>query len=414
MRRIQISGYKSLKDIDIDLAPLVVLFGPNASGKSNFIDALQILGRLVSRSTLSDALSEPLRGYPIEQFAFPQGGLEALLSRERADFTISAEFETGRPRTPYRYGVTVGIRPASGVLTVSAESLILLKNRGDAEEKPAIGIERIEDRIRIRRKNRLDAPHRVTIGVNHTILSDNRFRAPEYPHIEQCREALSSWKTYYLDPRVSMRRAATPTDVSDIGALGEMLGPFLYKLRAEKSAHFNSVVRTLKSLIPNIEDLSVDLDKKRGVLDIQVRQDGMEYSNRIISEGTLRVISLCSIAVNPWRGDLVAFEEPENGVHPRRIELIAELLTALVREQGRQVIITTHSPLLCEAFIRKQKEHPGQILLMKVDSESGGTRISPFDPEGSLLQDQQIKEALNGAGENGLFESLLLRGLIDG
>src|SRR5208282_5973711 len=72
------------------------------------------------------------------------------------------------------------------------------------------------------------------------------------------------------------------------------------RLRAEHPKHFASVKRSLRTLIPSIEDLNVDLDEKRGTLDIQVRQDDTDYSSRIISEGTPRVLALCAIAANPW------------------------------------------------------------------------------------------------------------------
>jgi predicted ATPase len=411
LKRIKINGYKSLKQVDVELSPLTVLFGPNASGKSNFIDALQMLSRIISNRTLSEAVAEPLRGYPIEQFSFPPGGLESLLNQFKGEFSIEVEVETGKPRTCYQYRVSIAIRPDSGALSVSDEYLAILTKKGSIKGNPII--EKIEDQIRVRRKSKPANPQREAVGMNYTILSDNRFRGNEYRHNERCREEISGWRTYYLDPRVAMRTAVTPSDVNDIGPLGDTLAPFLYKLRAEKDKHYAAVKRTLKSLIPRIEDMDVSLDKKRGVLDISVRQDGVDYSNRIISEGTLRVLSLCAIAANPWGGELIAFEEPENGVHPRRVELIAELLGALAMHQGRQIIITTHSPLLCEAFLKKQKHNPDSIRLMKVGYENGGTTIRPFETIGPLFRDSDIKEALAGDQEDGVFETLLLRGLID-
>jgi predicted ATPase len=195
--------------------------------------------------------------------------------------------------------------------------------------------------------------------------------------------------------------------------LGEDIAPFLYRLRAEQSKRFDAVKRTLRSLIPSVEDLTVDLDKKRGTLDILVRQGGKEFSSRIVSEGTLRVLALCALTVNPWSGSLLAFEEPENGVHPRRLELIVELLASLASDQGRQVIVTTHSPLFCDAVLKLAKDRPEEIALLRVRQGPGGTEISRFVATGPLFKDQEIAKALTTGTEDGLFENLILRGMID-
>ena len=120
----------------------------------------------------------------------------------------------------------------------------------------------------------------------------------------------------------------------------------------------------------------------------------MDYSSRIISEGTLRVLALCTIVVNPWGGSLVAFEEPENGVHPRRLELIADLLSSLVLDQGRQLIVTTHSALFCGAMLKKAREKPEDIGLFRVSQGPKGTEITRFDVFGPLFQDEEIAGAL--------------------
>ncbi len=236
----------------------------------------------------------------------------------------------------------------------------------------------------------------------------------QYAGIEKCRNELLRLRTYYLDPRTAMRRAATPAEVEDIGVLGENIAPFLFRLRTERAKHFDAVVRTLRSLIPSVESVSVDLDKRRGTLDVVIRQGGIEYSSRIVSEGTLRVLALCAITSNPWGGSVIAFEEPENGVHPRRVESIAELLMAIAVHQNKQVIVTTHSTLFCAAVWRLAKEQPGDVALLRVSQEEDGSRITPFETADPLFSDSDIKEALASPGEDALLEGLLIRGLLDG
>lgn len=139
----------------------------------------------------------------------------------------------------------------------------------------------------------------------------------------------------------------------------------------------------------------------------------MDYSSRIVSEGTLRILALCAIAVNPWGGSLVAFEEPENGVHPRRLELIAQLLLSLANEQRRQVVVTTHSPLFCDAVLKNARGRMEAVGLFNVRRVDESTVVEPFDVTGPLFKDQEIAAALTSGTEDGLFESLLLRGLLD-
>jgi predicted ATPase len=157
----------------------------------------------------------------------------------------------------------------------------------------------------------------------------------------------------------------------------------------------------------------VDLDKRRGTLDILIRQDGIDYSSRIVSEGTLRVLALCAIAVNPWGGSLLAFEEPENGVHPRRLDLIAKLMLSLALDSGRQVVVSTHSPLFCDLMLKEALTRPGDIRLFNVRRERGATVVRPFDVSGPLFTDHEVMAALTAVTEDGLFEAMLLRGLID-
>ncbi len=408
LRRLRVEGFKSLGKVEVTFPRMTVLFGPNAAGKSNLLDAVQALSRIGTSRTLSDALSEPIRGYPVEAFAFPGGGFAALLGAKSAQFTLEADLQIGKEINRYR--VAVEIQPGSGSLSVRDEYLAALNAKGEPKGSPVIEV--VSEKLRIRRKSHPGKPRYELLGQNYAALSDPRLGGPEYRLIDRCRNELSGWRTYYLDPRVAMRSARPPADVRDIGVLGEDIAPFLYRLRSEEwSKRFEAARRTLRSLIPSVEDLTVDLDKRRGTLDIQIRQGGTEFSSRIVSEGTLRVLALCAIAVNPWTGSLLAFEEPENGVHPRRLELIAQLLTSL--SQGRQLIVTTHSPLFCDAVLRQARSREEEIALLNVRRGLEGTEVKPFQVSGPLFKDPEIARALTAGTEDGLFESLMLRGMLD-
>jgi len=72
IKRIKIEGYKSLAEVEVNLKPLSLLFGPNAAGKSNFLDALQLLSRTASSRTLKEAFAPPTGGHRLNRLPLDQ------------------------------------------------------------------------------------------------------------------------------------------------------------------------------------------------------------------------------------------------------------------------------------------------------------------------------------------------------
>lgn len=419
LKRFGTKGFKSLADVEpLELGALTLVFGPNAVGKSNLLDALQVLSRLATTPTAADALEAPVRGLPLENLTFPPEGLPGLIETARTtsakpSFSIDSEVWLP-PNTRARYAVEIAIAPLSGAISVDYELLQRLSRAGTPQGKAVI--ETSTDRkTRIRRRSKPGHPWEEAVGQNHTHLSNRRYSGPEYPLVEAVRRELASFRSYYLDPRDAMREARAPQEVDDIGARGENIAPFLYRLKGEKPRIFDSVRRTMRTIIPSVEDVTVDLDARRGVLGIEIRQNGTPFSSRIVSEGTLRVLGLICVAINPWSGSLIAFEEPENGVHPRRIELIANLFASLSQRgrSGRQVILTTHSPIFCSSVLRMAKEQTGEIVLYRAVQSGRFSRFIRFDPLGPLFTDVEIKEGLSTPDEERVFEELQLRGFFD-
>jgi len=418
LKRIHVRGFKSLFDVEVELAPLVVLLGPNAAGKSNFLEALFLLSRLVTERTLADAFEPPLRGYPAEAFSLPEAGLPGLLSQERAVLSLEVDLQLPQSsRIPgLRYHVGIEIEPQTGTLGVTDEYLARLLRDGSVKRMDA-RIERSEDHLVVRQLGRAGRSRHEPLRLNHAVASNLQFSgANRYPDFDVLRTELGRWNTYYLDPRIAMREPQPPRELSDIGPRGEWIAPFLHRLKESSKLHkhFTAIRRALHSAIPSIEGLDVDLDRTRGTLDIQICQDGTPYSSRVISEGTLRVLALCAIAANPTPSSLVAFEEPENGVHPRRIEVIGDLLSSMAGPGSTQVIVTTHSPTLIGAMLRKSRERPELVKLLRCTQEGRETRLAPFETEGPLFDDEKIRRALIGAEDEALMEALLIRGWLDG
>ena len=140
LKRIHIKGYKSLRDVEIELPRLAVLFGPNASGKSNFLDALQLLSRLATSRTLREAFAPPYRGKPLESFSFGHDGLRGLLDRKRLHLSIEADIELSEAVVE---AVTREIRQMDGTASRPAGS------DADTERTPRTSVRHRNLRYRI-------------------------------------------------------------------------------------------------------------------------------------------------------------------------------------------------------------------------------------------------------------------------
>lgn len=373
LKRIKIKGYKSLVDLEVSLSSLSVLFGPNAAGKSNFLDALQLLSRMVTSRTLKEAFEPPYRGTPIESFTFGPDGIASTLRRGEAAFSIEVDVELSQPvvatvnrqiremkRTKssdstqakpltsvrernLRYRIEVEIMPRTGVLRVTDEYLAALNAEGRPTKNRSAFVERKRDHL-VLRMERQSHPAHFERYLDHAILSLPHY-VPHHPHVAAMRQELASWLFFYFEPRERMRSASPVKEVRHIGLMGEDLASFLNTLRAQDPKQFEAVERALHLLVPSITGLDVEVNNL-GEVDLRVIEGGKPIPARVLSEGTLRLLGLLALAGTHEPPALIGLEEPENGVPPRRISLIAELLKTKARSGGTQVIVTTHSPLL--------------------------------------------------------------------
>ena len=409
LTKLAVRNFKSLRDVTVELPRLAVFFGPNSAGKSNLLDAIQALSWMAYARTLSDVLDGPfpIRGHSFEAFSFGPGGVREMFRKGSESFSLEADLDSEYGR--YRYRVEPKIHFRSGHLSIADEYLAQLGVKG--KPKGTAAIEKIDTRLHIRRKGKSGGhPRQEDIGLNYPILSD-RSLVFGHPWLQEVSKELFGWRTYYLEPR-AMRSETSPADVDDIGVHGQDIAPFLYKLKADFPKLYAAVSRTLRSIIPSVEGLAVELDERRGTLNLSVRQSGVDFSSRVLSEGTLRVLALCAVTVNPWMGSLVALEEPENGVHPRRLELIAQLLLSLAEQPGRQVVVATHSPLFVDAVLRAERS-PSEVRLLNVRLHENSTVVEPFDPPPPMFQQEEVGNALASAVDDGTFQSSLLRGWIN-
>lgn len=413
---VRIIGYKSLEDVEIDLHPLTVVFGPNAAGKSNLFDALSLLSRMVTSDTLNKAF-EGHRGTPLEAFHWGKDGLKGLSSKDTAQFTIEVDVklsnevietieqqiqqmraglsdgdgrdEVAKKRVvenSLRYTLVVEIVIASGYLRVVNEQLTALRRDGQERQSRNPFLNRVDEggrRLSLRMEGQAH-PTYHEVGLNYTLVSRPLY-PPHYPHITAFKEEVSRWCFYYLEPRELMRAHNPLRDIYNIGSHGEDLAAFYNALKSNSPKDFDGINRALQHILPGLQGVDVERTNE-GLLQLKVYEEGVSFPARVISEGTLRVLGLLAIT-NPRRpATVIGYEEPENGVHPRRLKIIADLLENAAQSGSTQVLINTHSPLLPEYF-----DDESLIVCCK---EGVKTDFKKFTSFGPVFRGGEIKTAL--------------------
>ena len=434
LKRIHIRGYKSLEDVEVCLSQLVVLFGPNAAGKSNLLDALQLLSKLGTSRTLKEAFDPPYRGKPLESFTIGQKGIKGLLEQERLSFSIEADLslsdavvetvnrqilEMRRPHgegeskersklparvreRDLRYRIEVEMLPRSGLLRVADEYLAALNSKGEPTGKRKPFLERQDERIHLRHEGQAH-PTYYDRYLDHSILSMPHY-PPHYPHLAAARRELESWLFFYFEPRERMRAANPVKEVRHIGLMGEELAAFLNTMKSTDERQFRGVEKALHALMPNIDGIEVEVSDL-GEVELRLKEGGVAIPARVLSEGTLRMLGLLALTGVDEAPALVGFEEPENGVHPRRIQLIAELLKTQDTLQQTQYIVTTHSPILPDLLADSSL-----FVTNRIDRK---TRIEPFSTWGPLGRRSDIDQAFSEQQEALPVSERILRGDFD-
>ncbi len=388
--------------------PLTVLLGPNASGKSNLLDALNLLGAMVTQRTIKDAF-ERHRGLPIEAFFAGKESIDKLLGKPSLTFSIVVDVELSREtiqrteklirdmreglpsrRGPVRrvterflrYALTIEYLPSAGILRVGNERLVALNDNGSERKSRNAFIEAVPNRLVLRMEGQAH-PTYHDLGLPYTLISTSLY-PPHYPHVTAFREELSRWCFYYFEPRI-MRDETPLREVDAIGPHGSDLAGFFNTLKVKNEKQFNALCRTLREVIPTATRVDTERTPE-GLVRLRLYENGTYYSSRVMSEGTLRVLGLLAILSPGVPTTTLGFEEPENGVHPRRLRNIARLLQNASESSGVQIIVTTHSPKLPEYF-------PTGTLIVCL-REKQETQFRYFESLGPLFLHEEVETAL--------------------
>jgi predicted ATPase len=345
--KLDVEGFRSLKSQSWCPGNLNVVIGPNASGKSNLLRCLE---------TLSVAAKGGL-GKHIQQ----EGGMEPIVWDGRTDHVRICAKTT--PIPPYRdavkdaltFELRLGRLGNSSAYRVDYEVLGNFSKVETGEmQQPFKLLERDPNHAVVYSINsqQFEAPP-ASVPEEETLLSiaSGPFTANHI--IGEFQKELASWKVYQgfqTDRDAPIRSPQVTRADTQVNADGQNLISVLHTLYTS-SRDFKNEVNTAMSAAfgEDFEEIIFPpAADQRIQLRIRWRSLKREQSAADLSDGTLRFLFLLAILANPSPPPLIAIDEPEIGLHPSMLPIVAEY--ARDASNRSQVILTTHSPEFLDAF----------------------------------------------------------------
>lgn len=372
--QIEIGGYRLLDDFKADLGPLTVVIGANAVGKSTLIDCLQLIGECCEfplNTALGwhhGALSLLTAGNGNGQLAwsvtfrkppawddFPLAAGEALVYevvlQADAQGQMHPQYEVLRTQEP-----APGYREPLKLL----EATLYQRHIFDTEQDRLIPFDEAQSAAVVRDANSAAFPsgggRAGTQQETALLLSQIRF-FNEFPVPSWVRLLLERMAFYpgfdVTRSSVLRTKAADIRPDTTLAANGDNLGTVLHEILTRYD--FRPAAEELRDFLrvayPAFEEIHCDTTygTPPQVL-VRVREQGMSRSMEMweLSDGMLRFLCLATALLNPFPPPLIAIDEPELGLHPGLLPIVAEMIKAAA--ERTQVLVTTHSPDLLNCF----------------------------------------------------------------
>ncbi|MCK8492350.1 AAA family ATPase [Spirosoma sp. RP8] len=322
LKRVSIQNFKSLKDVTLDLQKVNLLIGPNNSGKTNFLKALTKCNDLVKGGSVGT--EDMFRKKPSQNLSL------RLIFNEKPFEEIQGNFT----HLIYRY---------------------LSENFTDE--------------------------YKLYYGISDSLISE--IQHTEFPSMrDSMQDFFSISSVYKPDPNKLDKPAPVGLGDDSVAADASNLIAFFDRIRDEYPESFAQIKADLAKCVPEFTEINFQNVPSTDEL---VKQFGDKTFKRIgltngkqktiywadeLSEGTLYFIALLCIINQPNPPKLLLLEEPEKGIHPRRIEEVINFIFGLADEKDVQVIMTTHSPAVVDMF----KDMPESVFIFDKDDE-GATHV---------------------------------------
>lgn len=327
--KITIEGYRSINKTSIYLYHINILIGANGSGKSNFISLFDLLR------------------------AITQNNLQTYIARCGG---ANTQFYLGTKHTP-----EISVEIAMGDNTYQFK---LAADRNDTcyftDEMVTFWIE-----------SQYSSPYKEFLGGGHreTRLSE----ISEGKSVQTfTRENIKSWFVYHFHDTGDYSPLKRTADIDEIEYLlpdGGNLAAYLYHLQETAPEHYQGILSAIQLILPGFKEFTYLKEEKSNTIKLRWKTSSSgDYTLPVsaFSDGTLRFIALATLFLQPNPPKLIIIDEPELGLHPYAINILADLIR--IAGKKSQIILSTQSAQLISEFT------PDDIII--VENENGATTLT--------------------------------------
>jgi len=340
INRLVLKNILSFRDTTIELSSLNVLIGPNAVGKSNLIEAIGLLQS--AQSSLANAI---LRGGGVRQWIW-LGDRDSPVAEIICDLELSRGPQPG----PVRYSLQFS----------DDHGLVIVGERVEGIDSDPVYLNRISQRV--------EMPPRPPMFTSpaDSVLSQFRSLGDPTPVTEVGNHfsRIRIYREFRTGPQSGARygiSTSVPKDALTDGS--DNLAMVLQQLDFLASPH-EKIRVYLKRFCERFKDVKVDVSE--GFARAVLREEGLNDLLSVrMSDGTLKFLSLLAALFYPTPPPLMCIEEPEIGLHPDALQLVAEVL--LEASESMQLIVTTHSEALVDALSHRSDA----VLVCERDFDNG-------------------------------------------
>jgi predicted ATPase len=353
LEQIQLKGFKSIRDIDLELRHLNILIGANGAGKSNFIHFFRLMNKLVQQD--------------LQFFVAQQGGIDCFLHFGR-QVTDAIEIVLLFKSNHY---VCRLVPDQTGQLIFKEEYCEWLT---DLMDEP----------------NRFKKQALASGGDKESGLSKKSIA-------NQITDYLSDWQIYHFHDTSNTAKVKQSGSIHDNERLrpqAENLAAFLFSI--QQTEQYRKIVQTIQRVAPFFQDFILKPEKTAPEhIRLRWKHRGTNdyFDANALSDGTLRFICLTTLLLQPSLPLLILLDEPELGLHPYAMQLLAGMMRSAAHQT--QIIASSQSVTLANQF-----EWQDLLIIESVDNASQFKRLS----------EEQIKVWLDEYRIGDLWEKNLIGG----